>query len=174
MKHEDFISENNDKILVGIDSIVARKFFTEITSEDAIKLANGNLLWERYSIKLLILLDFICAMLSIVFSVISLSWYSLLFIPFFMVSWFKYKIRASYARQNINNLILLAVFVIAPFLFFVRENLMIVLLGIFATLTFLFSKLIYTTSVSNLRNAAFKYPNIYYLLLGTGIFIRQK
>ena len=89
MEYQDFITaEKNGKILVGIEPAIARQFFTETTYKEAIELTGNNLFLERLFIRLFMILEFVFAILTVILSVLSLKWYSMLFIPIFLVFWF--------------------------------------------------------------------------------------
>lgn len=174
MEYQDFVTaEKNGKILVGIEPAIARRFFTETNYKEAIELTDNNLFLERFSIRLLMILEVVFAILAVILSALSLKWYSLLFIPIFLIFWFKYKLGSSLANQNISGIVFITFFVITSSLYFFKDNLLTVLLCISTPLTFLFSKLIYKASTVFLRNLAINNHKIYGLLLDKGIFIKH-
>ncbi len=174
MTYENFkYAVDSDKILVGIEPAIARRFFTSVNNSKAIEYTGRKLLYERNIIKLMLFLDFFFAFCSIVLSIFSFNWYSFIFIPLFVILWWIYKSKASMSNQNISGVLFFTVIGIITVLLLKDKSNYLYFLCLTVPFTFLSCKLLYKLSTVFFRYIAINNQSIFEEFYQTGVFIKN-
>jgi hypothetical protein len=174
MEYNEFVKKaNNNEILIGIEPSVARKFFSDLDKFTSINLTNKSLSFERFLVKFFLIAEFLFAFSTCVISILSIKWYSFLYIPLFLIIWMFYRGKASLANQNISGVILFTLLMfLASFILF-KDKWILFCLCINTSLPFLFARLLYKFSTIFLRNNVINHQKLYDMLLNKGVFIKN-
>lgn len=173
MTHDELNEKCKDgEILIGVEPSIARKFFTDSDAEIVKQNTGEYFAIERVKVKIIWLLQFATVLAAIVTSIFAINWYSFIYIPIILISWFFYMGRASIGNQSmlyVTLLILLSL--ILSFVFRDREIILIIWL-ILTSLPFYFARLTYKLSIKYLRAIVLKNESIFNLYFDKGFWIK--
>lgn len=164
MNHEELKRRyNNGTIAIGIDPSGARRFYTNEDNSSV----NGLV------IKTLMILEFISFLSVLIGSIFFLKYYSIAFIPTFLIIYLPYKGRSSMANQNLLGVMALVFLSYLGAYYAFSNHTSITYLLLLFPLPFLFVRIMYKLSVIFFRKLVIENKNIFEFFIDKIVFIKE-
>lgn len=175
INYQDFVKRaESGEILIGIEPALARQFFTD-TDHLAIQQEIGEHLFvERFFVKSVWLLEFICLFAGVVASVIALGWYSAVAILLMIIVFFALAGKASMGTQKFGYAILLVVICIFLAYYFRDKEIALVVWLVLLPLPYFFARLTYKLATVFLRALSLRNEKVFNLLYDKAIFLKEE
>jgi len=172
MNYAEIVSKaQKGELLIGIEPAVARKFFMDTNTKG---LEIGQPMSVKISlINTILILDWLFMLFTDIVSIIAFKWWSIAIIPVILIAHMFYQSKASMGKQRLWGItsFCLVCFYVAYSLYF--NGIMTMLFFILLPLSFLFTRLMYFLSCTFLRSLSLKSENLFNMLYGKAIFIKE-
>lgn len=174
-EYQEFVKRaKNGEILIGVESAVARKFFTD-TDHSVIKEKIGeSLSRERFLVKTCWLLEFVWLLAGIIASIFALKWHSIIAIPGMLITSFVLGGKASMGRQKIEGAVFLVVICFLLAYYFRDKGVSMIVWLVLLPLPYFFARLTYKLATMFLRSLSVRNEKAFNLLYYKGIFLKEQ
>jgi len=172
-EHEQLVKMARDgRILIGVEPAVARRFFTDPSSENLRKAVGESVAFQRLVVLACLLLGPVSLMMSWVLAVFAFGWWGILAGLVALLAWASYNGRASMGKQRIiGTAWFLALAIAAGFLGDTYLRFQIWLVAVAAS--FFFSRLTYYSAVGFVRSLVLRNRLAFELLSEKALVVRQ-
>ena len=153
------------KLTIFIDNSGFRKFLFDSKPDVLSEKINEKLHGRLKVIKILSCLDILALIASIILAIPSFGWFSLLFNPVLIISWFIYRGFSSWRKQTIWPVPILIIHALFASIFLSFPNIWVRLIIITSTLVFAFVRTLYFINskiVFDLIHSNYKFFSLFY------------
>lgn len=172
-EHQELVErEEQGHVLIGVDRVVARKFFTDTSHREVQAEIGESLYLDRLIVKTSFVLGYVLVLLGLAASVWAFGWWALLAVPFTIVLWGAYLAASSRGNAGVGfGLVALvgacAAYFLAPLSMPVKICLLLVAGALF------FARFTYSSSTFLLRALALRNHKAFNALEGNGLVVQQ-
>jgi hypothetical protein len=171
--HRKIVEDESDgRILIGVDTHVARRIFTDSTYAQFRKDIGESLYLERFVAQASMALSFLLALLALILTPRAMGWWAILGLPASLTAFLLYQSESGRSGKGMFSALLIAVTAISLYLFSTWNSSMKLWLLSLAGALF-FSRLLYRSSVFFLRSLVVRNWRALAILRDKGVIIRE-